>query len=120
MNIIKTKLIGLTALATISVFSAAAQQNRTVGDFTGIKAGDAFNVVISQSDANTVKVDAPDNVQSQIKTEVKDGILSITGEGNIKTDKPIDINIGIKTLTSLEVSGSADVKSENQLTCDKL
>jgi hypothetical protein len=120
MNIIKTKIFGLAVLSTLSVFSLKAQQTRTVGDFTGIKAGDAFNVILTQSDANTVKVDAPENVQAQVKTEVKDGILSISADGNIKTDKPVTITIGIKSLTSLDISGSADVKSDNQLSCDKL
>ena len=120
MNSIKTKIFGLAVVTTLSTFSAKAQQTRTVGDFTGIKAGDAFNVIISQSDVNSVKVDAPDNVQALVKTEIKDGILSISADGNIKTDKAVTINIGVKSITSLDISGSADVKSENQLSCDKL
>jgi hypothetical protein len=115
-----SKIYGMLLLASISVFSAKAQQTRTTGDFTGIKAGDSFNINITQSDANTVKVDAPENVLSQIKTEVKDGILVISSEGNLKTDKDITISIGIKTLNSLDVSGAADVRSENQLKTDKL
>src|SRR4051812_14949802 len=106
---IKSKLYGLLLLTGISAFSATAQQNRSVGDFTGVKAGDSFKIVLTQSDANSVKVDAPENVMAQIKTEVKDGILVISSEGNIKTDKDITISIGIKTLNSLDVSGAAEV-----------
>ena len=84
MNTIKTKILGLTLLTSLSFLTAEAQQTRTVGDFTGIKAGDAFNIKITQSDANTVKVTAPESVQSQIKTDVKDGILIISTEGNVK------------------------------------
>ena len=120
MNTIKTKIFGLAVITSFSLFSAKAQQIRPVGDFTGIKAGDAFNINISQSDANTLKVDADENSQAQIKTEVKDGILIITVDGNIKSKEPITINIGVKSLTSMDISGAADVKSENQLTCDKL
>ena len=119
MNIkIKTAVAGI--LLNASALTTVGQQNRTVGDFTGIKAGDAFNIIISQSDANAVKVDAPDNVQAQIKTEVKDGILYISTEGNIKGDKDITIYISTKALSNLDVSGSADVKTDKQLTCDKL
>ncbi len=113
-------MYGLLFLTSISVLGVKAQQVRTVGDFTGIKAGDSFDIVLSQSDANSVKVDAPENVQAQIKTEVKDGILTVTSEGNIKTDKTIIITISVKNLTSLDVTGAADIKSGNQLTCDKL
>ncbi|MDF2437318.1 MAG: hypothetical protein K0Q95_1694 [Bacteroidota bacterium] len=110
----------MVLLASMSALPATAQQTRDTGDFTGIKAGDSFNINISQSETNSVKVDAPENVLSQIKTEVKDGILVISSEGNLKTDKDITISVGIKTLSSLDVSGAADVKSENQLKTDKL
>jgi hypothetical protein len=117
---LKTKIYGLFILTGISVFSGKAQQTRIVGDFSGIKAGDSFEIVLSQSDANTLKVDAPEGIQSQIKTEVKDGILSITTEGNLKSDKEIKLLIGVKSLSSLEISGAAEIQSENQLVCDKI
>lgn len=120
MNTIKTKILGLALLSSFSIFTATAQQTRTVGDFTGIKAGDAYTINITQSDANIVKVTAPESVQSQIKTEVKDGILIISTEGNIKGDDDITISISVKSLSSIDVSGASDLKSENQLICDKL
>ncbi len=110
------RLILLTGFSTIS----NAQQNRNVSDFTGIKAGDSFNIVIKQSEGSTVKIDADEKILSQIKTEVKDRILIISTEGNIKANNLITISIGIKLLKSLDISGSADVKSENQLACDQL
>ena len=115
---IKTLVAGV--LLNMSALATLAQSNRTVGDFTGIKAGDAFNIVISQSDANAVKVDAPDNLQSQIKTEVKDGILSLSAEGNMKGDKDVTVYIKAKALASIDVSGSVDVKTDKSLTSDKL
>lgn len=117
---INTKMAGLAVVSCFTAFALNAQQTRTVGDFNGIKAGDSFTIVLQQSETNSVKVDAPDNVQSQIKTEVKDGILNISSEGIIKSDKDATITIGIKSLSSLDVSGSADLKSENMLTVDKL
>jgi hypothetical protein len=116
----KTKIFGLLFLSSISCFTAVAQQTRTVGDFTGIKTGDAFDVTITQSDANTLKVNAPESAQAQIKTEVKDGILNIWTEGNIKSNDDITISISVKSMSSLDVSGAADVKSSNQMLCDKL
>ncbi len=117
---IKIKIAGLALLTWFSIFSTKAQETRSLGDFSGVKVGDKFNIIISQSDANTVKIDADEKSQLQIKTEIIDGILSITGIDNIKSDKPLVISIGIKSLSSLEVTGLADVKTGNQLTCDKL
>lgn len=117
---LKIKIAGLSLLTAFSIGTLSAQDKRNVGDFSGIKAGDNFNIIISQSDSNTVKVDADEKSQLQIKTEVKEGILSITGIDNIKSDKPVVINIGIKSLSSVDITGAADVRSDNQLICDKL
>jgi hypothetical protein len=117
---LKTKIIGLMLISGLSAINAKAQQARTTEDFTGIKAGDSFNIVLTQSETNSVKVDAPENLQAQIKTEVKDGILNISADGNIKSDKDITIMIGVKSLSSLDISGAAELKSENQLICDKI
>lgn len=118
----KSKMYGLLLLASVSVLSVKAQQVRTVGDFTGIRAGDAFKIKLSQSDANSVKVDAPDDVQAKVRTEVKDNMLEIFADGNIKTEKgkEVTIYVGIKNLNSIDVSGASDLKSDNQLTCGDL
>jgi hypothetical protein len=120
MNTITTKFIGLSILSCIFCLNASAQKDRTVGEFTGIKAGDAFNISITQSDSPSLKVDAPESVQNQIKTEVKDGILNIWTEGNVKTEEDIKITVSMKTLNSIDISGAADVKSENTITVDKI
>lgn len=117
---IKIKIVALVLLAGFATLNTKAQQKRQVGDFSGIKAGDTFNIIISQSDSNTVKVNADEKAQTQIKTEVKEGILSIIGNDNIKSEIPVIINIGIKSLNSLDVTGAADVKTNNQLTCENL
>lgn len=118
MNTRKLKTIGLTLVTGLSVLIAKAQQTRSVGDFNGIKAGDAFTVIITQGDANTVSIGADEKEQAQIKTEVKDGILIISNDG--KGDISATVNVGVKSLSSLEVTGTADVKSKNQLICDKI
>ena len=113
----KTQLLVL-ALLICSSLSVQAQETRNVGDFTGIKANGTFDIVISQSDANSVKIDADDKTKALIKTEVKEGILIISTTGISDMEKPI--KIGVKSLNSLIVSGSSDVKTDNQLICDKL
>ncbi len=116
----KINQIAVALLLSGAVVAAKAQQTRSVGDFTGLKMGDSFDITLAQSDVATVRVDAPENMQSRIKTEVKDGILTVSADGNLKTGKDVKIVIGVKSLTSIDLTGAADVKSENQLVCDKL
>jgi len=117
MIILKTRII---AVIIINLFVGFVQaQTRSVADFTRIIAGDSFNIVISQNETNTIKIDADEKTNSQIKTEVKDGVLTISTENN-SSFKPVTITIGVKSVTHLEISGSADIKTSNQLVCDKL
>lgn len=108
---------GLTIIICFSFLSSNAQ---SIGDFTGVKASDPINIEISQSEENTIKVNAPGNVPDQIKTKMDGDILEISVDGKIKTEKPVIIFIGIKSLKSLDISGAAEVKSGNQLNCDIL
>ncbi|MBL7883899.1 MAG: DUF2807 domain-containing protein, partial [Bacteroidia bacterium] len=120
MNTLTTKIIGTTILASFFALNLNAQQTRTTEDFHSLKVGDSFNVKITQSENNSITIDAPENVLTQIKTEVSNGILKIESDGNIKTDKNINILIGVKALESIDVTGAADIKSSNQLQCTKL
>lgn len=111
----KTKIITATLLFSLSSMLMSAQEN-----FTGISVGDNFSVSIVQSDANAISIDASDTDKSKIKTEVKDNVLHITADGNINQKLPVQIQIKVKSLQSLNVMGSATVKTENTLTGDAI
>jgi hypothetical protein len=116
----KTKVFGSALLLSLSIFTLKAQQTRTVGGFTGIRAGDALTIIISQADTASIKVDAPEDILPHIKTEVNDAILTISTEGNIKDDQNITVFITVKSLNSLENSGVAEIKSANKLSCENI
>jgi hypothetical protein len=107
----------LCAVATTGL-QAQLKTNRPSGDFTGIKAGQALHITLSQSDSNSVQIESatPEEAE-EIKTEVKDGILTIhqsKKSGNAK------VAIRMKNLKSVEVSGAADIRSLNTLKTDEL
>ncbi len=121
MNILtKTKLHVLTLLASVSFFVSQAQETRNPGEFTGIKVGDSFEIVLSQSESNSIKIDASEVILARIKTEVKEGVLSIFSEGELKSDKTPIIYINVKNITSLNITGAADIKTKNQLICNNM
>ncbi len=114
-----------TFITTVLVISSSiqlvkAQQNRAIGNFTGIKAGDELHIQLIQSDTTLLQINAPENIQPQIKTEIKDGILSLSTEGRMKNNQDIMITITVKSLNSLQIFGAANIKSENKLSCDNI
>lgn len=118
----KTKLTTLFSLALVLCilpFALQAQrtsgsgevikQTREVGSFTGIKVGGAFNVEITPSEKISLTVESDDNLMDHIITEVEGNVLEIKSKGNIKNPSELNIYISLPNLTSLDVSGAANV-----------
>ena len=81
-------------------------EKRDLNDFSGIDVSGAFEVeVVSQKDFR-VEIEADDNLLSQIKTEVRNGILRISSEDDIKTKNSIRIRISAPDIDRIEVSGA--------------
>ncbi|MES2590243.1 MAG: DUF2807 domain-containing protein [Bacteroidota bacterium] len=120
--ILPFKKIKITGLILIIFFTTVtyAQSQRNISDFNGIHVGDIFNVVLIQSDTNTIKIDADEKTQPYIRTEIKDGILTILSDNSIKNDQPLLVTIHTKKLSSIIINGSADLKTENQLISDTI
>jgi len=116
----KLKVLGTTLFAGAFMLNTQAQDNRNVGDFTGVKVGDSFEVIITQGENNSVKVETTEDNLSKVKTEVKDGILIISTDGVIKSAEDIIINIEAKNLTSIDVTGAAEVKTKTALTSQNI
>lgn len=81
-------------------------EKRDLNEFSGIDVSGAFEVeVVSQKDFR-VEIEADDNLLSQIKTEVRSGILRISSEDDIKTKNSIRIRISAPDIDRIEVSGA--------------
>jgi Putative auto-transporter adhesin, head GIN domain/Outer membrane protein beta-barrel domain len=123
MKPMKYIMMSLTAV-TVFAASLAAQnkETRAVGDFTGIRAGGAVVVIVSQSDSNTVSVEAGSTkAVQQVVTEVKDGILNITTDKAERTDgNQITVRVGAKKLNSIDASGMASFKTKDTLITDNI
>jgi hypothetical protein len=109
--------LSICALTLFSLIGfSQITQDRQVGDFTGLKVSSNIKVMLSQGDAVSVKVEADEKDMPNVRTEVKDGSLEISGGGK----EEVKVFVTVKTLTLIEVSGAASVKSQTQFTADKL
>jgi hypothetical protein len=118
----KTKYLFSIAWA-LSVFGASAQMksDRTVGDFTGIKAGGSMHIVISQGESNSLSIEGSSQEPiDKVKAEVKDGVLELSGPGNKDPEHPLTVNITAKALQSVDAGGSADIRSKGSIKTTQL
>ncbi len=99
------------------------KKERSVGNFTGIKVGGAFNVVLNQTNSTKLVVEAEEDLHDDIRTEVKGGVLHVDMKWDWKWNKKhenITLYININKLDYLNVSGAADLTAESSLRVDDL
>ncbi|MBD0833318.1 head GIN domain-containing protein [Aestuariibaculum sediminum] len=89
-------------------------QKRSVNEpFTGIKASEGLDVYVTQSDKVNVVVEADENLQDLIITEVDNGILKIHTKKNIGRSKAKKVTVSFKDITSIKSTSGSSVKGTN-------
>jgi hypothetical protein len=85
-----------------------------VESFSGIVNNIVGDVHITQSPTQSVEIVAQPNIIKNISLEVTDGILTIGFiKKNVHHYEPININISIPTLSSLDLRGSGNMNTIN-------
>jgi hypothetical protein len=93
-------------------------EERAVSDFNKISFSGVGNLIIQQSDKETLKIEAEDNIVPKIQTRVDDQTLKIDYERSwfsfsFRPNKPINIYVTVKNLEKIEGSGATTIKSQS-------
>lgn len=105
---------------TITGDGKVVSQTRDVPEFTGVKVGSGIDVFLTQGDDQLVEVEADENLQEWIMTEVKGSVLHIYTDKNIRLAKAKRVNINCKILDRIDISSAGDVTAVNRFKADKL
>ncbi len=90
---------------------------RALNQFTHVEQKGSFDVYVSTGNSYTVKIEAEDNLQPYIETNVSNGRLEIkTKDGFwIRPKKQLKVYITAPTYNSIQSFGSGNIVSENTL-----
>jgi len=91
------------------------KQNREVSGFSAIKVSCSADVFLKQGKETAVTVRADENILEMVETEVSGNTLKIDIDGSISNCKALEVYITVVELDKVEINGSGDVVSENQL-----
>ncbi len=101
--------------------------DRHLSGFNAVNVAGSFDVQITQSSTESVKVEAPAEVMDHIMTEVNGGVLKIYNKhdswdwsGWWGHHKKIIIYVSVKDINSIYISGSGDVAFRNGLSANSL
>jgi len=99
--------------ASVSWAESLVSESREVSGFHGVSIAGAGRVDISRGAREGLVIEAPAETLEKIVTEVSDGILRISKkQGSWNLRGPIRIEINYLALDQLELSGSADVRTD--------
>ena len=97
------------------------KEDRKVGDFTHVQAGDAFEVEVTLGKDPSVVIDAPKDLLPHLKATVDHGVLDISSDTNysISNNGQVKVYVTTQTLDGASISGAGKmiikgtIKSDN-------
>lgn len=96
-------------------------QQRTVnGSFDAVSAGSGLEIIIEQGQPAGITVEADDNLQEHIKTELNGNELHISSDVNLGSASAKKVTVRLPEIVSLESSSGCSVKSIGTLKTDKI
>lgn len=95
-------------------------QDRNVSDFEGIDVSGGFTVEVTQGNKESLRLEAEENLLSNIKTEVRNGVLHIYNEDGVTTNKGMKAYITMRELNSMDISGGVKVIGKSAFRTDAL
>lgn len=130
-----TKII-ITTLLSLSLFSCnfdinynngvkgngnVTTEDRIINEsFYAIKASEGLDVFLTQSDTESITVEADENLQELIITEINDGVLKIHTKENIGRSKSKKVMVSFKDISSITSTSGSDVYSTNSINTAEL
>ncbi len=125
----------LTLAAIVLIFSSGLQaqmwrtvygngkvvtKERKTDSFTGIKVSSGIDVYLKQGNNESVTVEADENLHEYILTEVRNGVLNVYSEHNIRDAERKRVYVTMKEVNSVRTTSAGDIVGETPITTDKL
>ena len=116
-RLLAVSLAVLLLLSACSVVNGSGQvksETRQVSGFTKIDLSGTGEVSIEQGDAESLTIEADDNVLPRLTSEVSDSTLKLGKKrwNSLRTKNPIRYRVTVKELTALSVSGAGSVNAK--------
>lgn len=93
---------------------------REAFNVSGIKVSTGIDVFLSQGDKPGLKVEADENLQEYILTEIKGGVLHVHTDANIRRAKSKKVYVTLTDINSISTSSAGDVIGASPVTTENL
>ena len=95
-------------------------KERKAENFTGVKVSTGIDVYLKQGNDMSLSVEADENLHEYIITEVRDRVLNIYTDANIRSADRKRVYITMKEVNSVRTTSAGDVIGETPVKTDRL
>jgi hypothetical protein len=95
-------------------------KERKAENFTGIKVSSGVDVYLKQGTSMSISVEADENLHEYIITEVKNGVLNVYTDANIREAKRERVYVTMKEINSITTTSAGDIVGETPVKSDRL
>lgn len=97
------------------------EETRDISGFTGVEVSTGIDVYLTQGDGFEVMVEADENLQDVILTELKgDRLVVRTDHVNIRSAKSKKVHVTLPELSELKISSAGDCVGQTPFQCEDL
>jgi len=96
------------------------KKERTTSSFEGVSVSSGIDVYLSQGNNERITVDADENLHEYIETEVRNGILHVYTDVNIRDAERKRVYVTIRNVRSLRTSSAGDIIGESPIKGDDI
>ena len=105
---------------TVEGLGKVVTRERKTDSFTGLKVSSGIDVYLKQGNNEAVSVEADENLHEYILTEVRNGVLNVYSEYNIREAQRKRVYVTMKEVNSVKTTSAGDVYGESPINSDKL
>lgn len=119
-------IIGVTACVngqirrTVYGNKQVVTKERTAGNFTGLKVSTGIDVYLKQGSKETISVEADENLHEYIVTEIKNGVLNVYSDANIRSAARKRVYVTMNDIRSIQTTSAGDILGETPVRTDEL
>ncbi len=96
------------------------KKERSTENFTGVKVSTGIDVYLSQGDNLSITVQADENLHEYISTEVRNDVLHVFTDANIRRAEMKRVYVTAKDIKYLSTSSAGDIIGETPVRTDDL
>jgi hypothetical protein len=105
---------------TVTGHGNVISKERKTDSFTELKVSSGIDVYLKQGNNTSVTVEADENLHEYILTEVRNGVLNVYSEYNIRDAEKKRVYVTMKDVSSLKTTSAGDIIGESPIKSDEL